>query len=562
MRRAPSPALATAGVAIAVAACAWLPERDARAPRLEGYGSLTFEVTTRDAEARDLFTRGLLQTYAFNGEEARRAFKASLARDPDCALCAWGVALTLGPNINAIERGDLAEARRYAAWAQGHAAAATPRERALIDALVARYGSPDGRSRAEPPAAPVCGSGATKPPDPLDVAYAERLRAAVDAWPDDPDVASLYAEALLIAVRSEPWDRATGAPAPGIPELAARLERLLARHPDHTGLNHYLIHVVDASPAPQRAEAAADRLGRLAPASPHLLHMPSHIYIRLGRYADAARVNVEGLDADVRRAQQIEAQGFTKSPSWEGHNRHFLWFALLMEGRGDGALEEARLFAKRAETWENAGGDWMRALPVFTLARLERWSDVLAEPLPRSTSGFGTAVAHQARGLALLHLGRTAEAEGEAAALRAAVESPALAGQKVWDTDSVRDILAVLSGRLEGELAVARGRPDEARAALEAAVKQEAGLELNEPPLLAAGARLALGDALVQARRWSEAEAAYRADLAAWPESGWALRGLDRALAGQGRAQEAARTRDALARAWPTADATLVKGGS
>src|SRR5262249_22465021 len=156
------------------------------------------------------------------------------------------------------------------------------------------------------------------------------------------------------------------------------------------------------------------------------------------------------------------------------------WFASVMDGRGDGALEQARRLAQRAETWDGAGGEWVRALPVFTLARLERWSDVLAEPLPRSQSGFATAVAHQARGLAQLHLGRAAEAEGEAAALRAATESPDLADQKVWGADAVRDILAVLQGELDGDLAVARGNLDEARAALDAAVKQEAGLELAE----------------------------------------------------------------------------------
>jgi len=533
-----------------------IPEPNARAPKLEGFGHGTWRIQTRNVESQDLFERGLMQLYAFNQVEAARAFKAALALDPHCAMCAWGVSMAFGPNINAVERGDLTDARRYASIAAREATNGPRLERLLADAVVARYAD-GGDGSSAPLEAPICTSGGDAAPHPLDVRYAALMQAVVEEFPDQPDVTSLYAEARMIATRVDWWDPKTGEPAPGIADMTERLERAIGKAPEHTGLNHYLIHAVDAATVARRAEAAADRLGMLAPESPHLLHMPAHIYVRLGRWDDAVRVNVEGLAADVRLKNALEAQGFEPSPSWEGHNRHFLWYATLMQGQGDQAMEQARRLGERAAKSQSATGEFMRALPVLTLERLERWNDVLAEPMPEGRTGLGAAIARQARGLALLRTGRVREAEAEAAALDDAIASTTLDGEKVFGADSARDVLAVLRARLEAELAVTRGAPDAAARALEQAIEREDALEANEPPLLAAGSRLALGDAWMKAGRWGDAERSYRADLAEHPNSGWAWRGLASSLEAQGRRDASATAREELAKSWRTADADL-----
>jgi tetratricopeptide (TPR) repeat protein len=556
MRSTPAPRPIAAALAAALLACATRAEAPAAAPRLEGFGHVEWRVSTGDAAAQELFQRGLLQLYAFNQVEAARAFMAALTRDARCAMCAWGVAMALGPNINAVERGDLSEARRYAALARDRARDATPLERTLIAAVVERYGE-DGDGKVAPPDAPICTPGGGEAPHPLDVRYTALMQAAADAYPEQPDVTSLYAEARMIATRVDWWDPKTGEAAPGIADLAQRLERALAKAPTHTGLNHYLIHAVDAPQVAPRAEAAADRLGTLAPASPHLLHMPAHIYVRLGRWNDAVRANVEALDADVRQERVLRNQGYDPSPSWERHNLHFLWYAALMDGRGEVALAQARRLAERSAQRDDATGELMRALPMFTLARLERWSELLAEPMPPSRTRIATAVAHQARGLALARLGRTDDARAEASALEAIIESTALDREKMSGAVPAREVLAVLRARLDAELLASQGRVDAALRALDQAVEREDALDSPEPPLLAAGSLLARGDLAASRGRWSDAEASYREDLAEHPNSGWALRGLARALAAQGRASEAAHAREAWQRAWASADERL-----
>ena len=558
-------ALATLAFAALLASCAtpFAPDATARAPRLDGFGSLQMQVSTRSPEAQELFTRGMLQAYAFNQTEAVRTFKAALAADPGCALCAWGVAYALGPDINNVDRGDLGEARRYVAWAQQHAEAATPRERGLIEALAARYGSggkQTGSASAakEPSAAPTCGNAGPKA-DPLDIVYAIRMRALLAAYPDDPDILSLYAEALMIETRIDWWDRSSGAPAPGFAELVDRLEQALRATPAHTGLNHYLIHAADSSPAPQRAVAASDRLGLLAPESPHLLHMPSHIYVHVGRFADAVRVNEEALAAEQRQVQKFEAQGFKRSVNWNNHNTHFLWYAALMEGRGELALAQARRMAEAAGG-KGASSEFFRGLPLLTLVRLERWPAAAAEPVPTGAQGVATAIGHFGHGMAFAHLGQRAEAAAAAQALHTAVADPLLAGKTIYG-DPAAKVLGVLSAELDAALVEPAADADAARMAMQASVDQEKALEANEPPLLGAAAQLTLGDLLLRQKRWAQAEAVFRAELVAQPGSGWALRGLAAALQAEGKPEAARAVEAELGRAWAVADATLRERG-
>ncbi len=400
------------------------------------------------------------------------------------------------------------------------------------------------------------GGGAAKA-DPLDVAYAARMRALVEAYPDDPDVTSLYAEAVMIATRGDWWDRKSGAPAGEIAPMTERLEHALALSIDHTGLNHFLIHAVDQSPAPQRASAAADRLGRLAPASPHLLHMPAHIYVHTARFADAVQVNEAAVAAQARQTANLREQGFPASVDWDGHDLHFLWYAALMDGRGELALVQARRLADRAAKGKSIHAEFMRSLPLLTLVRLERWDEVLKQPGDAGDAGVAGPIGDYARGVARVRTGQLPAAAADAAALQAALDAPILVGKGLMGDDPARKVLDILAARLQAEIAAAQGDAKTAAAALQRGIAEEAALEANEPPLLGDGSRLALGSLMLRQRQWSDAEAAFRQDLVEHPGSGWALRGLQHALARQGKADEAQRAQREFARTWASADAAL-----
>ncbi len=551
-----------------VSACALLPlvpDSDARAPTLTGFGNVAMPITTRSTTARQWFDQGMAQTYAFNEVEAVRAFKAALAQDPDCAMCAWGVAYQLGPNINNTDRDNVPQALRYADYALRHADHVSPRERGLIEALAVRYGH---RSEAKYTAsvtailtADMCGANASgdERADPLDIVYADRMRQLADRFPDDPDILSIYAEAEMIATRADWWDDTTGKPVGRMGEVAQRLEDGLKQHLNHIGLNHYLIHAVDALPVAKRAEASADRLGRLAPKSPHLLHMPAHTFVHLGRYADATRVNQEGMAADQAFRDTLSAQEFTISRDWRGHNSQFLWYAALMEGRADLALETARASALRATKADSAFGEFVRSRPLLTLLRFERWDAILQEPLPSGSKGMATVLGQFVRGVALARSGQRDAASAALTTLEPAARSLIQAHATSSGLDKrVRGLAEVAQERLRAEVALAQGRFDVALAHQAHAMLVGKEIDQSEPPMLGAGNRIALGDMQLQAKRWADAELSFRTDLAEHPGSGWALRGLTRALQAQGRMAEVAPVQVALAQAWRVADAGLL----
>jgi tetratricopeptide (TPR) repeat protein len=552
----------TLAVVTACAIAPLQPDLAARAPVLDGFGAIDVPLTTSSSTARRLFQQGLLQAYAFNEKEAARQFKAALAADPACAMCAWGVAWQLGPNINAPERGDLREARQYIVHAQRHAEAGTVRERSLIDAMALRYGVAERASAAAsgPTQGDVCrgARGGAAKADPLDVAYAERLHALLLASPDDNDILTLWSEAAMIATKDDWWDEASGKPAPRIGEMVDRLEHALLRSPNHTGLNHYLIHAADSSAGASRAVAAADRMAALAPSSPHLVHMPSHIYARVGRYDEAAQVNERALDADAALDEVQKTQGFSISKDWRGHNTHFLWYAALMQGRGDAALAAARTLAERAKGRDHAFPEYMRSLPLLTLLRLERWDALLAEPMPVGERGMAQALGAQAQGSALARLGRVADAKQHLVNAEAAVKKvhAAQAGSDDFDV-LLRDVASAAAARLRAEIALAEKRGDEALAEQARAVAAAKRADDAEPPMLAAGAALSLADMQLALGRAADAEATYRSELKARPDSGWALQGLARALAAQGKSAEAASAKERAERAWALADALL-----
>ncbi len=321
------------------------------------------------------------------------------------------------------------------------------------------------------------------------------------------------------------------------------------------GLNHYMIHAVDSPAVAARAEAATDRLGALAPKSPHLLHMPAHTYGHLGRYADATRVNVLAVAADEAMFAELKKQNFTVTFDWRGHNGHYQWYGALMEGRGDFALESARAVAGRAKS-NSEYGEYVRSLPMLTLLHLQRWDQLLKEPLPTGDKGIATVLGEMARGIAQVRSGKAADA---AAALerikpRAKLLVAKHAG-KNYVAKLVRGMVVSAEAQLGAEIAMAAGRVDEALALQLQAAEGAEFADRTEPPTLAGGPRQRLGAMQLKAKQYAAAEKSYRADLAIHPNNGWALTGLQKALAAQGKQDEAKAAARDLATRWALADA-------
>ena len=438
----------------------------ALAPELAGLGDLHMPVTTAEPRAQRFFNQGIRLLYAFNHEEARRAFREAARLDPTLAMAFWGQALTLAPNLNAPmtpEHGRLA--RTAVLEAVRRRAGASDRERALIDALALRF--------AADPAAP-------RPP--LDRAYAEAMAKAAAAHPGDPDVQTLFADAVM---NTMPWDywQKDGAPKPATAVLMATLEAAIARYPTHAGANHYYIHLLEASPTPERAEASADRLGALMPAAGHMVHMPAHIYLRVGRYADAAEANVRAIAADEDYLAQCQAQGLYPV-SYYPHNLHFLWAAATLEGRSEAAIDAARQVAAKVPHHHAGKLAWTADFPVtpwLAYVRFGRWQEILTEPQPPAREPYATGIWHYARGLAFIARGQTSRAETELTALARVMEHQAF-------RTTLKDLplltnLQIASRIVKGELAARTGRFDEAIAAVTEAVAIEDGLPYNEPPV-------------------------------------------------------------------------------
>lgn len=543
-----------------LAACAWLPlvvDTTASAPVLDGYGAVTLVPSQGNDAARRLFAQGMAQAYAFNEDEAVRSFKAALAKDPDCAMCAWGVALQLGPNINATERGDLREAKQYVGYALANSNGASARDVALITSLAVRYGHSTALAIA-PPADTVCRSpGSGKPADPLDLAYAGHMRQLAARFPNDPDVLTMYAEAEMIATPGEWWDATNGKATGRIGALAVMLEAGLGRYPAHVGLNHYMIHAVDAVPVAGRAVRSADVLGKLAPKSPHLLHMPSHTYAYLGRYADATRVNQQAIAADEALIVELKNQNFAGTRDWRRHNAEFQVYAAVMEGRGDLAVETARALAGRARG-DHEYGEFMRSLPMLTLLNLQRWDVLLAEPMPKGDKGMATVMGEMARGIALARSGELGKARAALDALKP--KADALLAKHQGQGDGARMMQSLVNSaraQLGAEIALADKRIDDALKLQAAAVEAAAHVEKSEPPMLANGPRQRLGWMQLRAKRFAAAEQSFREELTIHPQNGWAYHGLAVALKAQGKQAEAQKVESSLASSWPHADKAL-----
>lgn len=505
---------------------------------LDGLGSYRMDAGTRVPAAQRWFDQGLAMAFGFNAPESARAFRAATRADPGCALCWWGLAWSLGPNINAdMAPGAAAEVSQALERARG--AKASPRARALIEALSRRH--PEG-----------AGTGALD-----EDAYAKAMDELAEGDPRDADVAFLAAESLM-NLHPYDWWSAGGAPRPWTRGIVRRLEQALAAAPKHPGALHYRVHLHESSPRPETAMAAADALRDLVPGSPHLLHMPAHIYMRTGRYADAVTASRRAIEADRRYLAEVDAQGAYRV-GYAAHNHHFLWAAAAMQGRSALALEAARAAytvacGPRGPDLTTATLQHLAALPLHALVRFARWEEILGSLPPDTSEPYPRAAFHFARGMAYAKTGKLAEARAEGSRLETLAADPAMAAAKVKNINTAASLAAIARNTLAAELARAGGDMPAALALLRAATAIEDGLAYDEPHLWLAPTRHALGEALLAARRPAEAERAFREDLAHYPENGWSLHGLARALRAQGRREEAADVERRQRVAWREAD--------
>jgi tetratricopeptide (TPR) repeat protein len=512
------------------------------APRLQNLGHHTFPVTTSSEQARQFINQGVNLAYGFNHAEAARAFAEAARLDPDCAMAYWGQALVLGPNINApMNPDDEPKALELVQRAVALKSKATPRERAYIDALAARYtGKADDRTAA-------------------DRAYADAMRTLHRAYPDDLDAATMFAEALMDL---RPWNYWTrdDKPYPETEEIVAALQYVMDRKDDHPGALHYWIHLWEPTRTPERAEAAADRLLPLMPGAGHMVHMPGHIYQRVGRYADVIRANQLAILADEDYITQCRAQGIYPL-GYYPHNIHFLWFGASMAGKSRVAIESARKTAAAIPHEAVAELPFLQGflvVPYYALVRFGKWDELLSEPPPVHDTIFTRGVWHYARGTAFVAKGQIAEAQRELDAVAAIVADPALETLPAsFSANTALAIVRIAPEVLAGEIAAQRGDIDRALLHLDRAVRYEDALIYTEPSDWHMPVRHTLGAVLLQAGRADEAEVVYWEDLKRNPENGWALFGLRQALEAQGKTEEAAAADQRLRRAWAESDVAL-----
>lgn len=513
------------------------------APRLKNLGDLHFAITTRSPDAQAFFNQGLTLVYGFNHAEALRSFKETARLDPGCAMAWWGQALALAPNINDSAIGPDREQQGQTAIAEAlkRRGAASEREQALIDALAARF------TAAEPDRAR------------LNRAYADAMKSAYARFPNEPDFATLYADAVM---NVSPWDYwKDNQPKPGIAEARAALEKAIGESPGHPGAHHIYIHLIEASDDVDRAIPSAEKLGSLVPAAGHLVHMPSHVFIRVGRYDDASAANEKAVLADEDYIAQCRAQGMYPA-AYYPHNIHFLNATLVFSGRSKEAIDAAGKVASRHEdhSLHEPGFGFahlLRTIPEMTFIRFGKWNEIVARPRAAAGSPYVQAMDHFARGFALANLGRLPDAANELKALKAAAANPELAKLSVFDVNTLDKLAAIGLAMLEGEIALRKRQFPTAIAAYRRAVELEDALRYSEPPDWMLPPRQFLGAAQLAAGQYAGAEATFRADLKRHRNNGWSLAGLTQALEKQAKAGEASAARAQFEKAWARADVSI-----
>jgi tetratricopeptide (TPR) repeat protein len=539
-----NPAIFLRGVMVCATLALLQTNLCAREPFFEGLGSYSRGITTDSPKAQRYFNQGLAFVHGFNHGAAIRSFQEAARLDPKCAMAHWGIALACGPHINLpLVSPQAAEmAWQELTLAQQNAERASPVERDLIEALSHRYANPQPQDRA-----------------PLDQAYADAMRAVWQKYPNDPDVGAFFAEAMMDL---RPWNQWTpqGQPNPGTDEILATLDAVLKLNPKHPFANHLYIHAVEASPHPERALTAAERLLKLQPGLAHNVHMSSHIDIRCGRWHDAVQTNLKAVAAD-QRYRKIAGPPTGFLSVYVAHNRHMLAYAAMMTGQRALAMKHIRAMVAelpadfvKAEALQVEG---FVAMPLEVMVRFGMWNQILAEPDNYPDYMVGTrAFHHAARAIAYAAKGEAENARKEQAIFME--KAKLVPKEETFGNNTMEAILTLTSRMVEGEILIRENKLDAGIAELREAIKLEDALHYDEPPGWLIPIRHSLGAILMQNGRYTEAEQVYREDLARLPANGWSLFGLTSSLRAQKKnAEEAAALHAKFKKLWARADTEI-----
>jgi tetratricopeptide (TPR) repeat protein len=513
------------------------------APLFENLGNLHFGISTTDQKAQTYFNQGLKLTYAFNHAEAHRSFMEASRLDSKAAMTYWGQAYALGPNINDPKPDEERRKKSYEAVikAKNLVQNGSPKEKAIIEALTFRTSNDFTKDISE-----------------LNKAYMAAMEKVVDQFPDDADIQTLYAAAVMNTMPWNYWDNESN-PAPHTLKGKAALEKAMVLNPDHPGAHHYYIHMVEL-PKPDLAVPSADKLGALMPAARHIVHMPSHIYIRVGRYEDAVKVNQAAILADEDYISQCYSQGMYPL-GYYPHNLHFLWSASTLLGNSSIAIDAAKKTAEKVPLGEMATLPFLQdfaSTPLLAYTRFGKWNEILTIPYPGDQYKHLKLIWHYARGIAFVRKNNIKEAQEELEAIATMKNDPELETVVANYTNPSSSIAKIAHRVVAGEIANAEGNLPEALEHLGYAVFYEDQLIYSEPTAWHIPVRQTLGAVLLKAQKYEEAEKAYKEDLEVLRQNGWSLMGLHESLVGQGKLEEAKKIKQEFDAAWKQADVKII----
>ncbi|NES75442.1 MULTISPECIES: tetratricopeptide repeat protein [Okeania] len=510
-------------------------------PLWNNLGNIHHQITTNSPEAQRYFDQGLTLIFGFNHDEAKRSFQQATKLDSNCAMCYWGIALSVGPNINApMNQKSIPTAYQAIQKAQKLSSKTTSIEQSYINALSQRYSAQNLENR-----------------QPLDMAYANTMRELSKQYPDDLDAATLFAESLMDLM---PWNywKENGEPQPLTNEVVKKLEFVLEKNPNHPGAIHYYIHALEASPYPEKAEKSADNLRNLVPASGHLVHMPSHLYLRIGRYHDAASTNQNAIKADEKFLATSQQKGLY-SALYYPHNIHFFWSAASMEGRSTDAINAARKLVDKVSLQEVEQfplTEMFLPTPYFSLVQFGKWDEILTESQPSNKLPYTMAMWHYARGMAWVGKGNLENAQFEYQKINKLLQNSEFSALETANVPAT-NLISIANHLLMAKMAYLKDKNEEMISEYQTAVKLQDNLPYMEPPYWYYPVRQSLGAALLKLNREKEAEVVYRQDLKQHPNNGWSLYGLAKSLLAQGKQKEAAEVKQEFEKAWLAADIKL-----
>jgi len=520
---------------------AWYQE-DNIAPIIDGLDVIKYSITTNNPESQKYFNQGMVLSYGFNHAEAARSFYYATKLDPECAMCYWGFAYVLGPNYNAgMEPDNYERAYKAVKKAVELSSNATDKEKALINALSTRY-----------VAAPV------EDRNDLDIAYSDAMKKLYIKYPDDPEIAALYAESQMDL---HPWDlyEKNGEPKEWTPEIIALLETLMKKNPEHPGAHHFYIHAVEASNSPERSLLSAKKFDDgLVPGAGHLIHMPSHTYIRTGDYHKGTLANINAVKADSSYVSACHAQG-AYPLAYFPHNYHFMAATATLEGNSKWAIIGANKLAEHVHpdimkepAWFTLQHFYM--IPYYVDVKFGRWDDILKMKLDENTLKYPLLVTHYAKGMAYLGKKDLNNAKLELDKLEKLAKDEGLKEMKIWEINSAYTLAQIARRVLKGEILASEGNFDESIRLLKQAVDIEDSLNYQEPPDWFFSVRHHLGAVQIEAGKYSDAILTYEEDLKRLPKNGWAHQGLKLAYEKMNNREKVKQVEELIKKSWATAD--------